>query len=346
MSRATATTPPRVRVTPLTYWALIDRRRAVGMFVGVAAKQRNIAELRIAGRPVWLVSNPAWAREVMVDNGRKVGKGDGVRVLRLVLGNGLLTNEDAISHKRNRRLINPAFSSSQLRKYSEVMVAAAKRADTRWRSGRVVDIADEMQLITLDVVGRTLLGDDTDKDAKAITDAIETVVKRFGLAFVPKADKLFASNLPVAVKMRNAIAAMRGTVERIVREHGAQAVKSDDVVTALLTATEDGNRLSEEQVLDETLTLLLAGFETTANALAWTWWLLHDAPDAAAQLRAELDAVLGDADPTYDDLPRLPYVAASSPRRCGCGHPPGSSNERSRSRSPSAATRPHQGRPS
>jgi cytochrome P450 len=266
--------------------------------------------MHLAGHRVWLLSNAQWAREVMVDNGRSVGKGEGIRILKLVLGNGILTNEDPVSHKRNRRLINPAFSMSQLRRYSEVMVAAAMRADERWRSGATVEITEEMALITLDVVGRTLLGDDTDKDAKSITDAIEVVIKRFGIAFVPGATKLLDSRLPLAVKMRTAVASVRATVERIVREHRINDRNADDIVGSLLGAAENGESLTEEQVLDETLTLMLAGFETTANALSWTWWLLDGAPAAAARLRQELDEVLGDELATYDDIAHLPYTMA------------------------------------
>jgi cytochrome P450 len=155
------------------------------MFSGVAARHPDLAEIRIARRRLWLVSNAALAREVMVDNGRSVSKGEGLRVVKLVLGNGILTNEDPVSHRRNRRLIQPAFGASQLREYSETMVAAALRVDARWQAGDVVDIVDEMGRVTLDVVGRTLLGDETDHDAQAITDALGVVLKRFGLGSCP-----------------------------------------------------------------------------------------------------------------------------------------------------------------
>lgn len=307
---STTAKPPRVRATPKTYRALLDRSRSIAMFSGVAARYPDIAELRVAGHRLWLVSNAQWAREVMVDNGRSVNKGDGIRVVKVVLGNGILTNEDAVSHKRNRRLINPAFSMSQMRRYSEVMVAAASRANDRWKAGSVVEITDEMGRITLDVVGRTLLGDETDQDAKSVTDALEVVLKRFGLGFVPGAERLLSTKLPPAVKIRKAIEAMHATVARIVAEHRGSDRPRDDMVASLLAASEDGDTLSDEQVRDETLTLMLAGFETTANALAWTWWLLDGASEVAERLRREIDDVLGDELPTYDDIARLPYTMA------------------------------------
>jgi cytochrome P450 len=190
------------------------------------------------------------------------------------------------------------------------MVSAAQRADARWKVDDVVEIVEEMGRITLDVVGRTLLGDQTDHDAPAVIEALNVVVKHFGLGFVPGAAKLMDTRLPAAVRIRAAIASMHATVARIVSEHRADPEASADMVASLLAASEDGESLSEEQVRDETLTLMLAGFETTANALSWTWWLLDAAPDAAAQLRREIDHVLGDAVATYDDLPRLAYATA------------------------------------
>jgi cytochrome P450 len=287
---------------------MFDRRRSIAMIEAVASRYPEVAEIHLAGRKLWLISDAALAREVLVDHGRSVSKGEGLRVVQWVLGNGILTNEDPVSHRRNRRLIQPAFSAARMRAYSEVMVAAARRADARWQLEEVVEIVEEMGRITLDVVGRTLLGDETDQDAPAVIDALSVVVKNFGLGFMPGAAKLMDSRLPVAVRIRAAIAAMHTTVGRIVSEHRADPDASADMVASLLAASEDGESLSEAQVRDETLTLMLAGFETTANALSWAWWLLDSEPDVAAQLRREIHDVLGDEVATYDDLPRLSYA--------------------------------------
>jgi cytochrome P450 len=127
---------------------------------------------------------------------------------------------------------------------------------------------------------------------------------------MPGAERLMQTRFPAAVKIRNAITAMHATVSRIVADHRSSDFEREDMVAALLAASEDGESLSEDQVRDETLTLMLAGFETTANALAWTWWLLDRNPVVAARLRREIDQVLGDEPPTYDDITRLPYAMA------------------------------------
>ncbi|HVV77705.1 MAG TPA: cytochrome P450 [Mycobacteriales bacterium] len=302
--------PPKVRATPKTLRAMLDRTRSAAMFEGVA-RHGDVVELGGLGFRIWLVSDPALAREVLVDRGRQVTKGFGIRMIAIGLGNGILTNEDPVSHKRNRRLINPAFSVTALRKYADVMSAAAMRADERWQAGQIVEITEEMGRITLDVVGRTLLGDDTERDARTVIDSLEEILKRFGIGFIPGATKLLDTRFPPAVKIRNAVASMRSTVERVVSDHKHSDRDYDDIVAALIAATEDGEGFTEQQVLDETLTLMLAGFETTANALAWTWWLLDQNPEVAARLREEIAATIGDRAPTYDDIARLPYAMAT-----------------------------------
>jgi len=280
------------------------------MFEEFAAEQPDAMIVRIARRRFWLLTDPALVRGVLVDSGRCVGKGEGLRLASRLLGNGILTNDDPVSHKRNRRLINPAFSTARLRAYSAIMVEAAERAGARWRAGQVFDVTDEMARITLDVVGRSLLGDETDRDAKAITDSLDVAIKRFGLGFLPMSEKIFDSRLPSSVKIREAIATIRATVERIVSDHLRDREPRPDIVGTLLTASVDGEQLSSGQVQDETITLMLAGFETTANALAWAWWLLDQSPETAVRLRREIDDVLGDGRATYDDLSRLPYATA------------------------------------
>jgi cytochrome P450 len=190
------------------------------------------------------------------------------------------------------------------------MVAAAERADARWVPGSVVEMPQEMAALTLDVVGRTLLGDDTARDAQGISDALEAVMRRFGLLFFPGSGQLLASRLPIAVNVRAAIDTMRATVERIIADHRGSATPADDMVGSLLAAREDGEALTDVQVRDETLTLLLAGHETTANALTWAWWLLDREPRAAIALRRELEVVLGGRSPAYEDLASLPYTTA------------------------------------
>jgi cytochrome P450 len=303
--------PAVVRPSPRELISLVDRRRSTALFEKVASYGDLVELSGPRMLRVWLCSDPALARELLVDLGRSMTKGFGIRMIAIGLGNGILTNEDPVSHKRNRRLINPAFSSTELKKYAEVMGAAAVRADERWHHGQLVDISQEMGRITLDVVGRTLLGDNTDQDAKAVIDSLEVILKRFGIGFIPGATRLLDTSMPPAVKIKNAVATMRGTVERVVSEHKGNPASYDDVVAALLAATEDGEGFTEQQVLDEILTLMVAGFETTANALAWTWWLLDHNPTVAAELRNEIDAVLGDAVPSYDDVERLPYTMAT-----------------------------------
>ncbi|HEX3906579.1 MAG TPA: cytochrome P450 [Mycobacteriales bacterium] len=302
--------PPHVRTTPGMLGALLDRRRSIGMFERLAAGRTGVVALSPMGRRVWLVFEPPLAREILVESARSVTKGEGLRMVRWVLGDGLLTSTDAVTHRRNRRLIQPAFSAAKIAAYADVMVAAAERMNERWTAGSVVEMPAEMAALTLDVVGQTLLGDDTAQDAHSISESLETVLKRFGVMFFPGSERLLASRLPIAVQIREATASMRATVERIIDRHRGSDSIVDDMVASLLAARDDGDALTDEQVRDETLTLLLAGHETTANALTWAWWLLDREPRAAARLHRELADVLGDRRPSYDDMSALPYTTA------------------------------------
>lgn len=302
--------PIRMRTTPGMMRALLDRRRTIAMFEGQSAGHAGVIEFGPMGRRVWLVLDPTLAREVLLESARSVTKGEGLRMVRWVLGDGLLTSTDPVVHRRNRRLIQPAFSAAKIAGYADVMVAAAQRADQRWEPGSVVEMSREMAALTLDVVGRTLLGDDTAQDARTISESLETVLRRFGVMFFPGAERLLTSPLPIAVRIREATAAMQGTVERIIAQHRGSPDPADDMVASLLAARDGGDTLTDVQVRDETLTLLLAGHETTANALTWAWWLLDRYPRVASRLHRELGEVLGDRPPTYADMSALPYTTA------------------------------------
>lgn len=304
------TGPPRIRTTPNLLRALVDRRRSLAMFESMAARGHDVVEFRPMGRRVWLVNEPSLARGVLVDAGRSVNKGEGLRIVRWLLGDGLLTTTDVALHRSHRRLIQPVFSAARMKAYADVMVEAAVRTDRRWTPDSVVEMPREMARLTLDVVGRTLFGENTERDAQSITRSLETVLKRFGLGFLPGSDRIVQSGLPPAVKIRDAIDSMRATVERIVARHRDSAAGADDMVAALLAARDEGASLTDDQVRDESLTLLLAGHETTANALSWAWWLLDRDPRSASRLVAELAEVLAGRQPAYDDLGRLPYTTA------------------------------------
>lgn len=301
----------------------------------VAAHGGDIVRVRAAGRTIVVVVHPELAREVLVTQQRRFGRGYAHRGLKLVLGEGLLTSEDPL-HRRQRRVVQPAFHRERVAAYARTMVAAAERWSARWaaRAGALAggtidaampaDAAAEMSGLTLAIAGETLFGARVEGAAAEVAEALSASLRVAPLAFVPGGGLLLRSPLPVARRFRRARARLDAVVLGMIHERRrARAAgvddQPDDLLAMLLDATdpeaEDGDvrPMTDGQLRDEVMTLFLAGHETTASALAWTWHLLAAHPAVQARLHAELDAVLGGPDggvraPVFADLARLPYT--------------------------------------
>ncbi len=299
---------PRLRVTPRVLRGVTDRTRTTAMFEGFARQAPYAGLLRAPGRTELVLSDPGLARAVLVTQGRSFGKGVGLRRTRFLLGDGLLT-ADRERHRRQRPVVQPAFTRARVARYAVDMVTAAEEHVAGWRPGVVVDMAVEMQRLTLAAVGTTLLGASTGAEAAArVGSALATVLRAWEVALLPGVERLLESRLPGAVRTRAAIAELDQVVRGVVAD-ARRRPTGDDVVHGLLTA-QDELGVDDQQVRDEVMTLLLAGHETTANALTWTLSLLSDAPQVAVRLRRELADAVGDRPPTYADLPALPYAYA------------------------------------
>jgi cytochrome P450 len=260
------------------------------------------------GTPLYVLRHPDHLREVLVTRASSYRKTHSALArLSLVLGDGLLTT-DGETWRRQRRMVQPAFASSRLAGYAGVMVDEAARAAGAWRDGEVRDVSREMMHVTLRVVSRTLFGHDV--SARHIED-------------VGRAMRLFQGSLirpdvlpawiptPRRRKLRRALAALDALTYGVVAARRSSAVRQPDLLQMLVDAVDeegDGGRLTEKELRDQLVTLFLAGHETTSHALTWTLYLLSQNPRAERALHEEIDHVLGDRDPTYEDLARLPYT--------------------------------------
>ncbi len=279
------------------------------------ALQRRLAEsdvawFRMGPIPVLMLSSPELVHAALVDQVDAFVKSRGLSHFgRPLLGDGLLTSEGEV-HKRNRKLLAPAFQHKRIANYAEVMAADTERALAAWSDGATLDVAEEMMKLTLTIVGRTLFDADVTAESRvvsqALTDAMEYMIDSVSsLVSFP-----YKWPTPRNRKMQRAIRALDEIVYRIIRERRAENVDKGDVLSMLLLARDedDGAGLSDPQVRDEVMTLILAGHETTANALAWTWHLLAQHPEAYDRVQAETDRVLAGRTPRMEDLPNLPYT--------------------------------------
>jgi cytochrome P450 len=259
---------------------------------------------------VTLFSHPDVVEDILVTRNKVWLKDRFLRTtLRPVLGHGLLSSEGDFWRKQ-RRLAQPAFHRDRIAAYAGIMVDHASRLGSAWRDGEVRDVHKDMMRLTLAIVAETLFGAQVGDHAEAVGEALEAV-----LAVVADPLPMFLPmlrNLPTPRKRRfdRAVKSLDAIIYGVIEaRQKVDATHNDDLLSMLLMARDDdGSRMSNEQLRDECLTLFLAGHETTAINLSWTWLLLSQYPDVKAKLARELDHVLGDRPPTFADVPSLRYT--------------------------------------
>lgn len=297
--------PPRSNgVGSLLFYA----RFALDPIGFVGERFRRYGDLYCAttdGVPLFVVKHPDHIAQVLLGAG-KFGKGHSAfDRLAHVLGNGLLTS-DGDEWKRQRRMIQPAFTKKKLQGYAAIMTDESERAAAGWKDGEVRDISREMVELTLGVVTRTLF----DHDAADETDDVAGAMRELN-AYMGRPDLVpawFPS--PTRTRLRRAIAQLDGIIDGLVRARRPGEARGD-LLQSLVDAIDvegNGARLTPKELRDQLVTLYLAGHETTSHALTWTWSLLSRNPEARERLHDELARVLAGRAPTWDDLPDLPYT--------------------------------------
>lgn len=279
-------------------------------FFSELARHGDVSQVRFGPRRVVLLSNPDDIRRVLVTEQKKFTKGENLAQTEPLLGKGLLTNEGS-SHLRQRRMIQPGLHRERLAGYGQVMVDYAERAHAKWEHGRRIDAHDEMMRLTLAIAGRTLFDVDVDNDAHEVGEVLELQLRMFGYAVLPLGSLLEYAPLGWIRRLRKARRRMDQLIARMITERRNDPTDRGDLLSMMLQAQDDVDGtggMSDRQLRDELVTLLLAGHETTANALTWTWYLLSQHPAVEAKLHAELDAVLGGRAPTPADAPKLVYT--------------------------------------
>ena len=270
----------------------------------------DVVRMRFLWIHAYFLYNPDDIESLLTTNAKSFRKAQSLRspfFARLV-GNGLVTSEGEF-WRRQRRLAQPAFHRQRISSYGDVMVDYATRVLTKWQPNEVVDISREMNRLTLEIVVKTLFNADVSRDADRVGTVLSEVVKPFASQATLK--WILDNRLPTPGHRRyfNLVAEIDRIVFRIIAERRAAPSDEGDLLSMLLQAQdEDGSQMTDSQLRDEVMTLFLAGHETTALALSWSWYLLAQNPDKEQKFHAELDAVLQGRLPTVDDLPKLEYT--------------------------------------
>ncbi len=310
MTKQTRVPGPRGAAMARTAWRMSSDGATLLKELTALARHGPVAGFSVGPVQVVLVTGPEEIRHVLLENARNYIKGHKLDELRPVIGNGLLSSEGDFWLKQ-RRLLQPAFHRSRMQGLAALMCEATDEALRSWEEradGAPFEVTEAMATLTLDIVGRALLGTRLRGEAPRVIEALlETMRRSSGRArALLKLPRWVPT--PGQRRFQGAVRTLHEVVGEVIRAR-RDAPPGDDLLWTLLeTRDEDGRGMSDAQLRDETMTLLLAGHETTANALAWTFSLLCDAKDVDARVAQEAQATLGDRPARAEDLPKLTYA--------------------------------------
>lgn len=290
------TAPAAFRKDPIAFWS------------DLKARYGDKVLYYMGPQPVLLLNDPELIRQVLTRDNAQFHKGRLLQIAKELLGDGLLTSEGEL-HAHQRKLIQPLFHRQMIRHYAEVMVRYAQSFMPRWSDGEDVDMAAEMMRLTLGVVGQSLFGTDVEHEAPQVGEALSEVLTIVELIGRPLLMLLHKAPTPSRQRRGAAREVLDETIFKVIADSRAGAQETPTLISMLMQArAEDGSGMSDQQIRDEALTLFLAGHETTANALAWTWYLLSQHPRVEARLHAELESVLQGRPARFEDLNALVYT--------------------------------------
>jgi cytochrome P450 len=284
---ATVPSPPALALSRLEAMQAI-RRSPLELFER-AAPLGDVVRVRLPRFSAWLLNHPDLVWHVLATRSREVKKGPTMEAAARMLGRGLLTSEGE-HHHRQRRLIQPLFHHERIAAYEEAMAELTDRMVEGWRPGETIDVREEMARLALGVVGRSLFGTEVEPGrAREVSAALTEALSQFDRVFSPFLRISERLPIPSTRRFLRARATFDRVVHGMIAERRATGATGQDLLSHLLRAQEDGRGMTDEQVRDEVLTLFLAGHETTAVALTWTFWLLAHELDAEEELQASVD---------------------------------------------------------
>ncbi len=302
-------TPPG----PKGHWLLGSLREfrhdMLAFYMQIAREYGDVVAFRLGPKKLVLLNHPDFLEQVLVTENRNFIKHYAFRLLRPTLGNGLVISEGDF-WLRQRRLMQPAFSRQRIESFAPVIVDYTVRMLETWRPGSTRDLHADMMKLAMSIVTKTLLDVDTGDRATAVGRSVDVIMHdftdRFQSAFPPP----FWLPVPRNLHLKRHVRRLDAVIHDIIRQRRADQKDRGDLLSTLVHARDeaDNTGMTDRQLRDEVMTLFLAGHETTASALSWTWYLLATHPDVESKLMAELETVLAGRLPTAADVPRLVYT--------------------------------------
>ncbi len=287
------------------------RQNAADFMLSTATRFGDLNHYTGLGRQIFQFNHPQLIQELLLRDAPHHHRGLVMQRARIVLGEGLLTSEAPL-HLRQRRLAQPAFHRQRIASYGQIIAGYTAEMTARWESGKVLDLHPEMLLLALRIVGKTLFDTNVEGEVIEIARAVDSFMGFLPLAFLPFPEVVLQLPLPLMTRIRRGQAYLDGLIYRMIAERRKDARDRGDLLSMLLAAvdTEEGTGgMTDKQVRDECLTVMLAGHETSANALSFALWELARNSDVQERLYQESRAVLGDRLPAAEDYGQLPYAA-------------------------------------
>ena len=278
------------------------------LFQHLVDEYGDIAHYKIGWNHIVFLNNPDYIREVLVVQNDNFIKERTVRRTKMLLGEGMITAEGA-QHRSQRQVAQPAFHRQRIPEYADMIVQEGVRMRDRWRDGEQRDIARDMMHLTLNVVAGTLFATDLRNEVDELADAINRIMGLYNfLVMLPAAEWLVHVRPPGLAAFVRARKRIDAVVYRMIEAHRKAGHNGGSLLDLMLAASPDHSAASEQSLRDQVITIFLAGYETVANALAWTWYLLSQNPECERRFHDEIDRELQDRPPAFEDVPRLRYT--------------------------------------
>ena len=292
------------------------------LFEHLAKTFGPISHYKLGGSNIVFLNDPELIREILVTQASSFIKERTQNRMKILLGEGLITSEGEF-HMRQRRIAAPAFHRQRIQAYAEMMVERGAAMRASWHPGQTFDMSAAMMELTLEIVARTLFATDVTAAIREINDEVNVIMRLYNyLIALPKAESYLRWPIPGLIRFRKARARLDAQVYRMIAERRASTEDRGDLLSMLMAARDEGEMtadkgrksasaptgMSDRQLRDEVITIFLAGYETVANALTWTWYLLSENPAAAERMSQEIDEALQGRLPTLEDIPQLRYT--------------------------------------
>ncbi len=278
------------------------------LFQHLAETYGDIAHYKIGPHHIVFLNDPEYIREILVVQNDNFIKERTVQRTKMLLGEGMITSEGP-QHRAQRLAAQPAFHRQRIGEYGSVIVQEASHIRDSWRAGEERDIATDMMHLTLNVVGRTLFATDLRNEVFELAAAINRIMGLYNfLVMLPAAEWLVHLRPPGLAAFVRARKRIDAVVYRMIDAHRRQGLDRGSLLDLMIAASPAKDEASRQSLRDQVITIFLAGYETVANALSWTWYLLSQNPDCERRFHDEVDEVLEGRLPEVGDVQRLRYT--------------------------------------